>query len=311
MKKTGIYFKIFIFIGLIIGLQIGHTMVDFHTHIASKKMKDSFPFFPDHYVIDANNLIAELDKNNINSAVILGSGYLYALYNKKDRKQRVEFENNFIAHEAAKYPNRLVAFCSVPFLDKWIFEEIARCGDVLKLKGLKIHLENNEIDLAIPQHSKRFLDILQKADKYKMIVTVHCKINHKASFIELFKLVLGRPTKIVIAHGLSDDYKNLIQFQQVDGPPGFLNNIFIDLSIILKLYSNAPKSVRQDVIWHIRSIQIDNILFGSDFPVASMTQALEVLKNYTKTELGSVGFDQEELNKILNDNGKKLLFSTS
>lgn len=301
--------KIMIFYIVLLCTKTSFAIIDFHTHLMSHTIKESFPWMPDNYILNSEMIIKELDKNGVQKAVLLGSGYVYYSYNKPDRREKVEFENNFNAQEAAKFPDRLIPFCSLPFSEVWVFDEITRCSKELKMKGLKIHLENNDIDLANPMLFENFSQILNKAGELNLIIMVHVKTVTKGSFEGLVQAILSNNARVIIAHSLGEDYKNLSMFRLIDASSEFFKNVYLDTSIILELYQSAPISLRQEVVWYLRSLNADNILFGSDYPVSSMTEAVQVLNQYSNKILGSYGFTDVEIEKILNENGNKLLSS--
>jgi predicted TIM-barrel fold metal-dependent hydrolase len=54
----------------------------------------------------------------------------------------VRAENDWVAQEVARYPDRLVAFCGVSPLEDYALEEIDRCSTMQNLTGLKLHPGN-------------------------------------------------------------------------------------------------------------------------------------------------------------------------
>jgi predicted TIM-barrel fold metal-dependent hydrolase len=84
--------------------------IDHHQHLLTKEMAE-----PGQAPIDAKAMIAMLDAAGIRRAVLLSNAFRFGNPNAepaKDEYARVIAENDWTAREAARYPQRLIAFCS-------------------------------------------------------------------------------------------------------------------------------------------------------------------------------------------------------
>ncbi len=91
--------------------------------------------------VDADRLIGLPDEGGIRKAAVLSLAYMYGNPNRPPVEQEydaVTAENDWTSAQAAKYPDRLVAFCSINPLKAYALDEIARCGRDPRLRaGLK------------------------------------------------------------------------------------------------------------------------------------------------------------------------------
>lgn len=83
--------------------------------------------------VSADNLVQQLDQAGMVRAAVLSVAYWFA----SDRRSvppaqeiaEVRAENDWMISEVARFPDRLVAFCSVNPLRSYAIEEIARCSN--------------------------------------------------------------------------------------------------------------------------------------------------------------------------------------
>lgn len=79
--------------------------------------------------------------------------------------------------------------------------------------------------------------------------------------------------------------------------PGMFNNVWYDLSAVVKIYADSPYQTQFE--WVIKTIGTDRILFGSDQPAVTLSDALSA---FYKLKLSDV-----EREQILCRNAKALL----
>lgn len=149
--------------------------VDHHQHLLSPGMVT-----PGQQPIDAKRLVAALDAAGIRRAVILSNAYrigspFYAIA-FPDEYPRVIAENDWTAREAAKYPRRLVAFCSVNPLKDYALGEVARCArDPRFGRGIKLQFGNSDIDLDDPTDVAMLRRLFRAANQQRLAIVVHLR----------------------------------------------------------------------------------------------------------------------------------------
>lgn len=80
--------------------------------------------------VSAGDVIPQLDAAGIERAAVLSVAYVYGQPVRSLGKEyaRVRAENDWAARQAAEYPQRLVALCSVDPLKDYALAELARCA---------------------------------------------------------------------------------------------------------------------------------------------------------------------------------------
>src|SRR6185295_6155629 len=103
----------------------------------------------------ADRLIHLLDSAGARRAVVLSEAYWFGSplmpgidrsVSIADEQASVRAENDGVADQVARYPNRLVAFCSVNPLKSYAIQELERCAADPRFSGLKLHLANSDVD---------------------------------------------------------------------------------------------------------------------------------------------------------------------
>jgi predicted TIM-barrel fold metal-dependent hydrolase len=130
-------------------------------------------------MVDADRLIALLDQAGIWQAAVLSLAYMYGNPNRppvEHEYEAVKAENDWTSAQVAKFPDRLVAFCSVNPLRPYALEEIARCAADPRLKrGLKLHFGNSDVNLTDPADAARLREVFALANREHMAIVVHAR----------------------------------------------------------------------------------------------------------------------------------------
>jgi predicted TIM-barrel fold metal-dependent hydrolase len=154
-------------------------VADHHQHLFSPALAELLgtperTFAP----ITARDLIGHLDAAGIRRAVVLSAAYMYGRPSRKvdDEYAKVRAENDWVGAQAALYPDRLRAFCSVNPLKDYALEEIARCANQPSLRhGLKLHLGNSDVQVDDPAHLAQLRRVFVAANGHGMAVVVHMR----------------------------------------------------------------------------------------------------------------------------------------
>src|SRR5689334_8123027 len=102
------------------------SLIDHHQHLMSPQ---ALSVFSSLKPITAADLIAQMDTAGIDSAVVLSAAYGFSNPFKKpgpDEYARVRAENDWVSMQVARYPRRLIGFCSVNPLRDYALREIER-----------------------------------------------------------------------------------------------------------------------------------------------------------------------------------------
>ena len=237
----------------------------------------------------ADQLIKALDEAGIQRAVLLSLGGVHAgsvsfggVENDSPatRYANVRTENDWVAREAAKYPKRLVAFCSFDPLNEHAIPEIRRCKSA-GFHGVKLHLEESGVDLLDPEHVKKVRALFAESNRLGLPIMVHPGNNQRegrARTKVLFDQVLTATPDIVvqIAHlwggnDFSEESNATLaayaEYMQAGHPA--TKNLWFDMSesaMIAALMGERQAEVLNIIATRIRQIGIKRVLYGTDGP---------------------------------------------
>lgn len=124
---------------------------------------------------EAEHAIALLDSAGIERGTLLSLAYFFGIpdVDFENEYERVRAENDFVIEEAAQFPDRLLAFCSVnPFAD-YARREMERCARNDSAHGLKLHLANSQVDLREADDVAVLSETFQQAERLDLPVVVH------------------------------------------------------------------------------------------------------------------------------------------
>jgi predicted TIM-barrel fold metal-dependent hydrolase len=132
--------------------------------------------------LDAKDVVALLDAAGIRKATLLSIAYMYGKPGRQldDEPGKVRAENDWTAAQAARYPDRLVAFCSFNPLKEYALQELERCAGGPKgapgmARGIKLHFGNSDVQLDDPAHVARLREVFAAANAAKLAIVVHMR----------------------------------------------------------------------------------------------------------------------------------------
>jgi predicted TIM-barrel fold metal-dependent hydrolase len=151
---------------------------DYHQHVFSKE--DIALAGPDSGLqpLDAKDLVALLDAAGIRKATLLSVAYMVGKPGRQvdDEPGQVRRENDWTAAQAARYPDRLVAFCSFNPLKDYAIQELERCAASPGMaRGIKLHFGNSDVQLDDPAHVARLREVFAAANRHRMAIVVHMR----------------------------------------------------------------------------------------------------------------------------------------
>lgn len=276
-------------------------IIDFHTHIVPPLIKQSRQAYsgtdrgfasifsdPKSRLTTADELIASMDRDEVDMAVVLNYGW-------STQAMCVEI-NNYILESVSRYPKRLVGFCNVVLSEGDLaLKEVERCirGG---MRGI------GEIRPDTQAGGDGWLDIIRPlvalAVKNNQILLTHASepVGHqypgkgKATPDVIYQLVTAYPElKLVCAHwgGGLPFYALMPEVKTA------LKNVYFDTAASPFLYTSQ---VYQQVV---QLIGEDKILFGSDYPLIPQRRFLK--------EIRSLELPAATKEKILGGNARRLL----
>ena len=276
-------------------------IIDFHVHVFPPKIRDNIeeyfraePFFrhlyesPRAHLATAEDVIASMDAGGIDRSVILNFGWT--------SQDLCRETNDYILEAAARYPDRLVPFCSVqPLAGRDAVDEVRRCArqgargiGELNPDGQGFALDNAEIvrplveammaeGLIFQSHSSEPVGHLYRG---KGQTTPDIVYRFIQSFPEL---------TMVFCHwgGGLPFYALMPEVEKA------MDRVYFDTAA-------SPYLYRDQVYYHVAGIiGAEKVLFGSDYPLLDQAR---FVKRIQGLELAS-GVKL----KILGENAARLL----
>lgn len=282
-------------------------VIDYHQHLYS-------PFAGPISIagwkgVTADELITLMDAANIRQAVVLSTAYSLANPHKAavpNEREAVRKDNDWTSEQIAKYPGRLIGFCSVNPLRSYAVKEIDRCAKDPNLRtGLKLHFGNSDVDVDNPVHLAQLKEVFRAANRNRMTIVVHAhaNVNYKRPYgapqarVFLEQLLPEVPNiAIVLAHmaGAGDFDESVQQASAV-----YADAIARQDVRVRNLYFDACLTPTTDdaplLAERIRQIGLAHILYGSDAPIKGNFPA-EALQRWHTLPLAATEFRAIETN---------------
>ena len=232
--------------------------------------------------IDAARVVAMLDAAGIKRAVVLSVAYIYGGPARKVENEydRVKAENDWTSQQVARFPDRLVAFCSFNPLKDYALAELARCAKDPRLRrGLKLHFANSVVDYHNPRHVQQLQRVFRAANDHRMPIVVHMRasISQKVAYgpaearVFLNEILPAAPdVAIQIAHlagagGYSDppvDAALSVFVAAIEKADPRANRLYFDVTTVA--LPDAPADQLKQIATRIRQLGTRRILYGSD-----------------------------------------------
>lgn len=270
------------------------------------------PAFPGPQVfaaVTADSLIAEMDAAGIRRAAVLSVAYMFGEPGLNppvtDGIAKVRAENDWVSAEVARFPERLVGFCSFAALSDYALAELERCARLPGMRGLKLHFSNSRVDVRNPAHVEKLRRVFRAANARGLAIVAHTWVSRDATYgreharIFLEQILPEAPDVVVqIAHfaGGGPGYTDpaLAAFAEaVEAGDPRTKNLYFDVATVAH---DQSEEVLRTFAGRIRQIGVDRVLFGSDLalPGNGNPQAKEAWAIFRNT----VPLTAEEIRRI-------------
>lgn len=233
--------------------------------------------------IPAAELVALLDEAGIRRAALMSTAYMYGRPSRvvEDEYAKVKAENDWTAAQAARYPDRLRAFCGFNPLKDYALAELARCAAHPQLRtGIKMHFGNSDVQLDKPEHLARLQQVFRAANRHRMAIAVHLRASislerpYGAAQARVFLEQLmpeAADTMVQVAHfagtgpGYEDPPSNEVMRVLADAAarkdPN-TRNLYFDVASIAT--PDISPAHAREMVERIRQVGVDKVLYGSD-----------------------------------------------
>jgi uncharacterized protein len=235
--------------------------------------------------LTADQLIRDMDETGIQRAVVLSVAYWFGGPPRQLRRWKgeeyanVRAENDWVAREVARYPDRLVGFCGVAPLRDYAVREVQRCARELKMKGVKLHFRSSGVDVLNPEHLEKVRLVFRAANELGLAIVAHINTRpygREQAEVFLKELLPAAPdVPVQIAHlwgGNEFVPAALTVFADaVAARDPRAKNLYFDLTEIepAAAITSDPAATMREIAGFIRRIGLQRVLYGSDAAATS------------------------------------------
>lgn len=225
----------------------------------------------------AEQLVAQMDSAGIRRAVVLSTAYWFGSRFRdpplEDEYARTRAENDWTAEQAARFPDRLVAFCSFNPLRDYALAELDRCAEHPGLRGLKLHFGNSGVDVRDPEHVEKLRRVFRAANRHGLPIVAHLwtdpsyeKEGGQHAEIFLDQILPEAPDVTVqVAHmaggGRSTDPALAVLADAIAAGDPRTKNLYFDVATLTG--GQSDEGLEKDAV-RMRQIGLERILWGSD-----------------------------------------------
>jgi uncharacterized protein len=246
--------------------------VHFHPMLGAKPSTGNRP----HSIMDYDRSRENLDIRYVGSLAIAPRSDL----------QLTRKMNDDLLALGRRTRGRFYPMCSVHPLDgKAALKEIDRVAHG-GAKGLKLHPNTQNFDVADP----RVRAVVERSTEHGLPVLLDAyspfDSDQPGKFI---RLAMDVPeSRLILAHAHGPRFPDLLVYEILSRYPWWKRNVWIDVSATASLLAGGP--LMEAFGWVLCKVGTDRILFGSDYPMDSPTNAARAV-----CELGLSGQDLERV----------------
>jgi predicted TIM-barrel fold metal-dependent hydrolase len=222
-------------------------------------------------------LIKELDAAGIRRAAVLSVAYWFGNPRRKvtDEYAKVKAENDWVAQQVTRYPDRLVGFFSFNPLKDYALEEISRCAKNPAFKGIKLHMGNSQVDMLNAEHVEKLKAVFRAANEKRIPILIHLWTSggnygrpHAEAFLnQVLPSAPDIPIQIAHMGASGPDYHSDDAFEvyalAAEKKDPRMKNVYTDVASMVT--RNTRPAVIELVAKRLRQFGLNHVLFGSDF----------------------------------------------
>ncbi len=249
----------------------------------------------------ADDVITLLDEANVDKAVMMSLGF-FTRFVPDDAG--VSAENDFVAAEIAKFPDRLMGFCGINPLFEDAGAEIDRCLGLDGMVGIKLGPPFSEMDLTNADHVDALSSVFDKAREHDAPVQLHSQTPADPpmapeALANLARIIADHPNvRVSYSHcGGVINPSTSGQWLRLMRPNP--DSAFLDLSQCLQLFKDAPLSERERVVWLLRTWGLDRLMWSTDHIRIFLTRPVFETPKQSLETLSKYPFTKEEIDFIL------------
>lgn len=256
----------------------GAPLFDHHQHLFSPAAANLLREQP----ITADQLVAAMDAAGMKRGVVLSEALLFdsplIVGADHDGYAQVRAENDWTAQQIARFPDRLIGFCSFNPLKQYATAELERCTKELGLKGLKQQMDLSGVDLRDPAHAGRVRHVFEAANSHRLPIVIHVRGvgEYGPDDVETFLdqiLTAALDVPVQIAHLWGGGHYSEVSEAAL---AAYANAVSTELpatrNLFFDVYDLFPRNEEDDtrkrIATLVRRIGVERLVYGSDGPIS-------------------------------------------
>ncbi len=243
--------------------------IDVHAHVALTEYERVSPTQP----LGLSAITALDDAAKISHSALL-------VVAKEGEVENTQAMNDRAIDASAASGGRFFPVCSVHPKDAGAaLRELER----LKSRGVrmvKLHPNAQDFDVASPEIAA----IADKAEALGLVLLFDSFSPVDAEELgKFFRLAMRHPKlQVVLAHMGGSQFHQLSVFGLLREFDYYAKNVWFDLSYVALFYADSP--YREQLLWNVRKVGTDRVLFGTDWPVDNPLAARQAVEKLGLTE---------------------------
>lgn len=227
--------------------------------------------------VSAQDVIPQLDAAGIERAAVLSVAYVYGqpVRSQHEEYARVRAENDWAARQAAEYPERLVALCSVDPLKDYALAELARCAASPEFgRGIRLQPADGGVRLSDAQQVERLRRVFRSANARGMAIVLQLRETGTREARLLLEQLLphapGVPVQVAYA-GEREAAPQLTALAVLADAAARqdprMRHVWVDVSAFARPGLSAADARR--LVRRLRQVGMERVLYGSDAEIGA------------------------------------------
>ncbi|MEX5747703.1 amidohydrolase family protein [Massilia sp. X63] len=227
--------------------------------------------------VSARDLIPQLDAAGIERAALLSVAYVYGqpLRSAGAEYARVRAENDWAARQAAEFPGRLVALCSVDPLKDYALAELARCAASPEFgRGIKLQPAAGGVQLDDPEQVERLRRVFRSANARGMAIVLQLGETGTREARLLIDQLLSQAPDVPVQVAYSGERQAAAQLAALavlaDAAARHdprMRQVWVDVTAFARPGLSAADARR--LVRRLRQVGMERVLYGSDAVVGA------------------------------------------
>lgn len=249
--------------------------------------------------VDAEDLVRQMDADGVRQALVVSNAYYFDSVRQPRGAgvyARVRSENDWTAEQAARFPDRLIPFCSFNPLADHALPELERCARNRAFRGIKLHFQQSGVDLRNRVHLNRVRTVFSRINALRLPIIGHFQTvdpygAEQAETLVRHVFTQAPDVPIIVAHlwggGPFRADALAVLAAAASGDTPLLPNLHFELAQVGLVLEDSDGG-GEIAAGHIRRIGLDRIFYGSDGPPGGMWRSFRQELPLTTDELRTI-----------------------